>query len=329
MKRYSLVFLVLALMIGVLLILQPAVWTQLSPGAAQERPTIILALPMNSGFHWSNIKQGAQSAAGEFNVNLVFIAPTLEEDVDGQIALIEKAVAETDARALVVAPADPQRLSPVIDQAIRKGLTVVAIDSRPQTALAHSLVATDNVEAGSKALNYAVNIGGLDCRIGILSHTPGSATAADREAGIRYALDRFPKASVVAKEYCQGSVRTAQEKTALMLADTTKRINIVLALNSAAAEGAALAVQEKGLEGEVKIIAFDGSPQVINLVEQGGIQATVLQSPYSIGFWGVQYAVDLVQDREAPRETMVQTVLVTRTNMFDPQQMKLVFPFTK
>lgn len=329
MKRYSIVFLLLALMIGVLLVLQPMPWVQATPGQEQERPTIVMALPMNSGFHWSNIKQGAQSAAGEFNVNLVVIAPSLEEDVDGQIEYVKKALEETGAKALVIAAADPLRLSPVIEQASQQGIYVVAIDSPPQTAAIDALVATDNVEAGSKALNHAINISGLGSRIGILGHTASSATSADREQGIRYALGSYPRAAVVAKEYCQGSVRTAQQKTAAMLADTTNPVDILLALNSAAAEGAALAIQQAGDMARTKIIAFDGSPQVINLVEQGVIDATVLQSPYNIGFWGVQYAVDLLQKRDVPKQTMVQTVVVTKTNMFDPQQMKLVFPFTK
>lgn len=328
MKRYSFLFLVMALMIGILLILQPVLWAQMSPDN-QQRPTIVLALPMNSGFHWSNIKQGAQSAASELNANLLFIAPEVEEDVQGQIALVEKSLADSGVEALVIATADPQQLSPVINQAVNKGVTVIAIDSRPMDADIHALVATDNVEAGSKALNYAVNIAGLDCRIGILSHTSGAVTSADREEGIRYALKHFPKSQVVAKYYCQGSVKVAKEKTTAMLTDTTNPIDVILALNTVAAEGAALAVQQLEMVGKVKIIAFDGSPQVINLVEQGIIQATVLQSPYNIGFWGVEYAVDLLQKRGVEPVTMVQTALVTRTNMFEPEQMKLVFPFTK
>jgi ribose transport system substrate-binding protein len=288
---------------------------------------LALIAKMNNGYHWGAIKLGADAAAREFNVDVEFMAPTDEEDIEEQIKLVNKAL-ENKKDALILAASDYKALVEVTERAYDQHIPVVIIDSEVDTKKIHSYIATDNLNAGKKAGEVLAALTGENCRLAVMSFVKGSRNAEQREEGLMSVVSRYPGMEVVARDYCLSDTQLAYQLTGRILTEH-RDINAIVALNSIAAEGVAQAIDEMDLEGRVKVIAFDCTLQEIDFLEKGVIQATITQNPFSMGYLSVKYAVMALQKRKIPPEVDTGSKVIDRDNMYLPENQKLLFPFIK
>ena len=293
----------------------------------EEKPKIALVLKMNTGYHWGTIKQGADTAAREFNVNLYFYAPLQEEDVQGQIDLVNQALDE-NVDALILAASDYKQLVEVTEKAYNKKIPVILIESLVDTDKIHSYIATDNIEAGRKAGNTLVEIAGTECNVAIMNFIKGTSSADDREKGLLEVIGLYPSINVVAKEYCFSNLNRAINLTREIIANN-ENLDAIIALNSVSSEGVAQAVEELGLGGKIKIIAFDSTINEIEYLEEGIIHATIIQNPFAMGYLGVKYAVEMLNGNKIESYYTTETKVITKENMYLQENQKLLFPFIK
>lgn len=293
----------------------------------EGKKKIGLIVRMNYGYHWMTVKMGADVAAKEFNVDVYYNAPYDESDVEGEIKLVNKALDEEKVDALILAANDYKALVGVVEKAYDSGIPVVIIDSEIDTKKIHSYIATDNVEAGKKAGSVLVKYAGEKCKVAIMSSALGIMNVEQREAGIMSILSKYPGIQVVAKEYCYSDTLRATQLTQKIIED--KNVDAIIALNLISAEGVADAVDQMGLEGKVKIIAFDSTSKEIDYLERGVIQATIAQNPFSMGYLGVKAAVDIINNKSVDKFIDTKSKIIDIENMYLPENQKLLFPFVK
>ncbi|MNN94482.1 hypothetical protein D3C81_2131190 [compost metagenome] len=68
---------------------------------------------------------------------------------------------------------------------------------------------------------------------------------------------------------------------------------------------------------------------MLELLQNGTVQATVIQNPFSNGYLAVKYAVEAVQGMDVPERVDTGTKLIDLDNMLYPENQKLLFPFVK
>ena len=85
------------------------------------------------------------------------------------------------------------------------------------------------------------------------------------------------------------------------------------------------AVKAKGLDKKVKIVAFDPSPEVLPLFDDGTIQAIIAQDPYQMGYQGVA-AIDAFMNGKKieNKKFELAPVLITPENVKSPEVQKLL-----
>lgn len=293
----------------------------------EEKAKIALVLKMNTGYHWGTIKQGADTAAREFNVNIYFYAPLQEEDVNGQIELVNQAL-DADVDALILAASDFKQLVEVTEKAYDRKIPVIIIESLVDTDKIHSYIATDNLDAGRKAGNALVEIAGPKSNVAVMNFIKGTSNADDREKGLLEVIDQYPDINVVAKEYCLSNMNRAITLTKEIISKN-EDLDAIVALNSVSSEGVAQAVEELGLGGKVKIIAFDSTIREIDYLAEGIIHAMVIQNPFSMGYLGVKYAVEMLNGNKIDSYYKTEAKVITKENMYLRENQKLLFPFIK
>jgi ribose transport system substrate-binding protein len=292
-----------------------------------RKKNIALIVKMNYGYHWGTVKLGADTAAREFNVYIDYAAPDDEQDVDEQIKLVNQ-VLEKKVDALILAASDYKELAEVTEKAYSEGIPVIIIDSEVDTEKIHSYIGTDNLDAGKKAGNILIDIVGTDSRIAIMSFVKGTKNAKEREEGLLSVISQYPKMKVLAKEYSLSDTTLAYNLTKKIIAENGE-IDAIVALNEISSEGVAQAIDEMNLEGKVKVIAFGSTLQEINYLEKGIIQATIIEMPFSVGYLGVKYAVEALRGEKIPRRYLIDSKVISRENMYLPENQKLLFPFIK
>ncbi len=79
-----------------------------------------------------------------------------------------------------------------------------------------------------------------------------------------------------------------------------KDIEIIFATNENVTIGAAKAVEEMGLGGVISIYGFDGSKAHVQFLEKGIVDATVIQSPYQIGYLTIVKGIEAAKGEKIP-----------------------------
>lgn len=293
-----------------------------------ERKKVALVLKTNYGYYWGNLKMGAETAAREFNVDIIHYAPGNEEDSSGQIKLVNQALYEDKVDALVLSVCDYKALVEVTEKAYNMGIPVIIIDSEVDTEKIHSYIATDNLKAGEMAGGVLIDISGKNANIAIMNFIKGSRNAEQREKGFEKVISKYPGINVVSKVYCMSDAKRAYSLTKDIL-EKNKDINAIVALNEIASEGVALAVEEMKLQGKVKIIAFESTLQEIDFIEKGTIQTTIIQNPFSMGYLGVKSAVDVMNGKQVEKGRYLESKVINKENMYLPENQKILFPLIK
>lgn len=285
----------------------------------QAQKTIVLITKMRYGDYWKTVVKGAEAAEKEYGVHLVYDAPNEEDDIEGQIAIVDKYI-EKNVDGIVFAASDYEALVPIVEKAHHRGIRVVLIDSQVNTDKYYKSFSTDNLEAGKQVGEKLVELLGGEGSVGVVSFVQGSENAIQREKGLNEVLSKHPKINIVDTMYCMSSIELA-ETLAMIYLD--QEVDAIIGLNAIAATGVG-----RALAGNPSAIGigFDSTEEGITFLDQGYIHATIVQNPYGMGYLGVKYAA--VDDDDYPeKNNKIDTFVITPENMFLKENQKLVFPF--
>ena len=180
---------------------------------------------------------------------------------------------------LIISPLDSVAMAPAVKQAVDAGIPVVTIDRRVDGVdgiLSH--VGADNVLGGEAQGNLIVEIFPDGARIVNLQGQPGSSPAIDRNQGVHNVLDPMSdKYEFVAEQTANFAREEGASVTESILAGLEEAPDVIVAANDDMALGALQVAQEQGFD--IAIIGFDALPEALASVRDGGLTATIEQSP--------------------------------------------------
>lgn len=271
---------------------------------------------------WEVVIQGIDEAAREFGVEVRISGPRFEKEINRQINIMN-AVIDERPPLIVLAASDYKRLVVSVEKANALGIPVVTFDSGIDSDIPVSFIATDNIDAGNKAGEEMKKLISLNSRkaIAIVSHIKETATAIDRESGVREALEGE---DIIGTWFCD----VEQEKAYTITMDLLNNNNIggIVALNEVATLGVARAIDEREASDSVFVVGFDNAVRELAYLEEGIIKATVVQRPYNMGYLSIKTAVEYLKGNEVDTFLDTGSILITSENMFKREYQELLFP---
>ena len=93
--------------------------------------------------------------------------------------------------------------------------------------------------------------------------------------------------------------------------------------------GAANAVDELGLADSIFLVGFDSNVVTVDGLQEGTVDALIVQNPYAMGYLGVESAYKLLSGQGGDLERVVDTStrIVDRNNIFTMDSQKALFAF--
>ncbi|WP_122643566.1 substrate-binding domain-containing protein [Luxibacter massiliensis] len=278
----------------------------------------------SNGF-WTSLIAGAKLGAEEFGVELEVLGGKSEEDVEGQIQQIEEVI-KKKPDAILVSPCSYSETTEVLQKVVDRDIRLILIDSVIDRDIADSIVATDSYLAGEELGEFTRTLLDEDSQIGIVGHVKGASTVIEREQGMRDGLGSYA-GQVQDVVYCDSSYDKAYALT-VDLMERYPDIKVIMGTNEYAAVGAARAIKDLGLSGKVQMVGFDNSIEEIQMLEEGIFQGIVIQKPFNMGYLGIEQAVAVLEGRPAKENLDVGCKLITRDNMYEEENQRLLYPFT-
>ncbi len=295
--------------------------------AATEQHTVALVAKSTQTEFWLSVFAGAEAAATEYNLKLTITGPETEEDYEAQNRMVADAVA-AGTEALVFSAIDYENNASAIDDAARAGVKIVAIDSSVASEMVSTYIGTDNYAAGRMAAQAALERVEGELTVGIVNYDISSANGQEREHGAVDLLQESGRAEVAAVINTLAEAGQAKEDTEAMLAEHPE-INVLLAFNEPTSVGAAEAVSALGLSESVFLVGFDSNVVTVDGLQEGSVDALVVQNPYAMGYLGVESAYKLLAGQGDSLEKTVDTStqVVDRENIFTMDSQKALFAF--
>ncbi len=294
-----------------------------------EQATLRIAVIPKGLAHqfWLTIKAGAEAAAAEGGAEILWQGPHKETEVEKQINIVQDML-NSGVDGLVLAACDENALIPMVQKATDAGIPVVTIDSGVASDLPLSFVATDNVAGAEMAAKTLADLIGEEGNVGLIPFIKGAATSNMREEGFLKGIAAYPDINVSATLYCQSDVAKAMEVTQDML---TRNADLkgIFATNEPAAIGAAQALKAAGKQDQVKLVAFDAAEEEITALQEGSVQALIVQNPYRMGYAGVQAALDAIAGKPVEKRIDTGVTVVTMENFNEPEIQELLYPLGK
>jgi len=164
---------------------------------AADKPYIAL---ISKGFQhqfWQAVKQGAEQAGKDFDVNVTFEGPDGEGAVDRQLDMISTALSKHPS-ALGIAAIDSQATVPLLQQFKDAGIPVIAFDSGVASDIPITSASTDNLASAALAADKMAELIGGEGEIAIVSFDQTSQTGIERRDGfVAQIKAKYPKITIV------------------------------------------------------------------------------------------------------------------------------------
>ncbi|WP_438023296.1 substrate-binding domain-containing protein [Sorangium sp. So ce233] len=270
--------------------------------------------------YWNNVRDGALAAGRDLRVGVEFRSG-MASGPAAQEAFLEEGIRRR-VSGIAIAPIDPVALEPSIRRAAEAGIPVVAIDSPPIDGSACSLyIGTDNRAAGRIAGEAMLRLLPQGGDVAIQAPSAAVANARDRIEGFREAI----AGSAIRADSLSENLFDGDRATELAFEMVRSKPQLTGAFGVCSENGPGLgqALMALGRSGDMKLIAFDLITATVAMLQEGVIQAAVVQREYDMGYRGVQALHDMVRrgvaaalaDLPASRsiDTGVDLVTVERT----------------
>lgn len=306
-----------------------------SDDAGPDRLRIAVVPKGTTHEFWKSVHAGAVKAAREVDVDVVWKGALREDDLKGQIDVIQSFTAQ-GVSGIVVAPLSDKGLVSAVKTATDAHIPVVVIDSNLASDDYVSFVATDNEAAGkmaAEALAARLAGSGQKANVVVLRYEEGSASTGLREKGFLEAIRAHKEIRILSdSQYGGTTTETAEKASESLLAAQkadTGNVQGIFAPNESTTFGMLLALRKAGLAGKVHFVGFDASDKLVGAVRAADIDALVVQRPFEMGYIAVKTLVDHLRGQAAMRRVDTGSMLVTKDNLDAPETKALVSPDLK
>jgi ribose transport system substrate-binding protein len=281
-----------------------------------DKPYVAL---VSKGFQhqfWQAVKQGADDAAAELDVEVTFEGPETETEVEKQLTMLQTAL-DKNPDALGYAALDSEASIPMMTDAESRGIPVIAFDSGVDSEVPLTTVSTDNLAASAEAAKHMAELVGSG-KIAIIGHDQTSQTGQQRVEGFtQYIAENAPDIEIVDTQYAAGDqLKSADAAKAILQAHPD--LKGIYGTNEGSAIGVVKAVQETGKSGKLTVIGFDSGKAQTDAIRDGLMAGAITQDPIKMGFETVRAAVAAINGEELEPVIDSGFYWYDKTNIDDP-----------
>jgi len=243
------------------------------------------------------------SAKAEANVSHGLVKKVIVSDINGsaaqQIAGIRTLIS-SGVNALIIDPPDATSLNGVIQEATRRGIVVVIVDSFINSPLPYQ-AANDQVAYGRLGMEWLAKRLHGKGNVVLLQGAAGVPADTDRYTGIQQALKEYPGIKVLAKPYTNWQFAQGGQDM-LNLLNAYKNINGVW---TSGIDYTVVSAFQTARRAYVPVVGADNNGFVKQLLQMHGqgVDGAAVTNPANIGGVGMSIALRVLQGQSVPKKT--------------------------
>ena len=301
-------------------------------GSSNDGKLTIAVIPKGTTHQfWQMIHGGAEKAAQELGVTVIWRGPLREDDRASQISEVEGFITR-GVSGIALAPLDEAALALPVADAQRQKIPVVIFDSGLKGSDFVSFVATDNRKGGRMAAEHIASRLNGKGKVMLLRYAEGHDSTTQREEGFLEALAAHKGIQIVSSnQYLGADVEGAVKRGEAVLSnyrnpDGSLGIDALFCVNESTTFALMRVLQDHGWAGKVKFVGFDASDNLVKGLSEGHIDALVIQDPVKMGYLAVKTLVSHIKGEPVEKRIDTGVHLATQQNMNEPAMQELLKP---
>lgn len=279
-----------------------------SSDGGEGKPNIAVVLKGSDQEYFKLAEAGAKQAFEDFDVNGTFQAASTQTNTTEIINILEDLLVE-EPDALVAMPSTEEQ-TPVLQRYREKDIPVLLIDTDLGWEEKTTYIGTNNYTAGQEAAKLLSSDLSEGDEVAILEGVSGAAVSEERVSGVNDVMEE-QGINIVASQAADFD-RAKAVNTMENILTAHPDIQGVFAANDEMAMGAYEAVSAQNLD--IPIIGVDGTSDALDSINNGGLTATVAQSPYQMGYQGVENALKAIEGETIDKEIDIDVEILTEEN---------------
>jgi ribose transport system substrate-binding protein len=282
---------------------------------SHRRPRIAVIPQTEGTLIWEAAHVGAEAAAHQTGALIYWNAPTREDDIEAQIALVQRVVG-SHYQGLVLAPDQALSLISPVRRALARGIPTVVIGSPLAIPAGGDLsyIVNDDEAGGQMAAQRVNSLLHGHGTVALLGINPDVTGIMIRARAFEQALARnSPGISIVERR--MGSFNVPREQQVAQ--DTLKanpELDIIVALTSATIDGTLSALDADPSRHSIRVIGFDVDGYV-SFDDAHSLDCVIQEDSRTMGQKAVEWIVAHLAGRSESATLRLPPVLIARDNI--------------
>jgi len=307
------------------------VLTQCRPEEKQKYRFEVLLKASDSTF-WKYVEAGVNQFGREYSekVEINLTSPPSERNLNQQLAMLDAIIA-SKPEAIILASISSTKPVDLIQKAKEAGIVVIGIDNQIETDLLDTIIATEQKEAGRRAADEFLRI--MEEReispqgtVAIIRSQKDAQVIIDRDLGFMERMrEVHPGIHILDPIPIQSDIIKGTRVVESLLEEYGESLIGIFGDNNHTGVGAYVAVRAQEAYSPI-LVAFDADPEEVVGLEEGVIDALILQRPAEMGYRGCEAAYLVLQGETIPRVQESPIMVVRKEMLQDPMVQKILNP---
>lgn len=282
---------------------------------AAEKTIVYLTPGLDLPF-WRYLSKGIENGARAAGYD--FTALDSHNNAATQLKNAQDVIAR-DVAGICISPTDSSTAPAVLGLAQKAGIPVIVSDIGTNSGEYVSFVISNNFE-GAYGVGQALAValkekGWADGSVGLVTISQARKNGQARTAGFRKAMQEAGITKEAGLQQMQAYTADETFKFVQDMLTANPGMRGLFVQTDQPTTGALRAIKAGRREGQVLVAAFDGTPELVDLIKKGEVVGSGMQQPYLMGQKSAEALLAHLKSEAVPKETSVPIITVTSKNV--------------
>ncbi|MBC8061228.1 MAG: substrate-binding domain-containing protein [Clostridiaceae bacterium] len=260
------------------------------------------------------VEKGLKDTANSLNTAIEINYSNGVDDYKDAIKYINIAIASR-VDGIITHAYSTTEFQKLIDKAEENKIPVINLDADLSNSKRSAYVGTNGFETGSKAGQLVAEALNGKAKVAvILESLEGNVNENVKLDGINNGIKSFKDIKVETVKVSDTGILGANDITQDILINNHE-VNAIICTSSKDTIGAAQLVVDFNRVGDITIIGYDSTPEILSYIQKGIIYGTIVPAAYKIGCDSIKTLVSLKENGRVSAYIHTDSIVITKSNL--------------
>lgn len=272
-------------------------------------------LPNSDEPYIKDLVKGLTENAKKNNIALEINYTNSPDDYSDTLRLLNIAIT-SDVDGIITKGYNTQAFEDLIQQTESKNIPVVSLDASVPQSNKAAYVGTNGFEMGYMEGNMVLKATKNRAKVAMVVEGLDSSYGNVKIEGFKDATKNFKNVEISAVKVSEPGILGAHNVTQEILTKYPE-VNAIVCTSAKDTIGVAQLVIDFNKVGDVEIIGYDSTPEILKYIQKGIVYGTIVPNAYLIGTRSINFLIDVQKNGRASSYIDTDTNVITSANIKD------------